>query len=126
SRWVGLLGLFPLGLGLWRLIAAMGKASDQDAPATVAAGLSGVAGVAIINGADNITIYTPIFHSLKPGEALVMLAVFVAMIGVWCPPPACRAPHLPPITAIRRFSHRLVPIILIAIGAIILTRSAIG
>jgi cadmium resistance protein CadD (predicted permease) len=126
SRWVGLLGLFPIGLGLWRLIAAMGKASEHDAPATVAAGLSGVAGVAIINGADNITIYTPIFHSLKPGEVLVTLAVFMAMIGVWCAAAAWLGSHLAAITAIQRFSHRLVPIVLITIGAIILTRSAIG
>jgi cadmium resistance protein CadD (predicted permease) len=116
TRWVGLLGLVPLGLGVWRLIGPPRKAPDHDPPASIAAGLSGVAGVAIINGADNITIYTPMFRHLEVGEILVTLTVFVAMIGS----------HLADIVAIRRISHRVVPIILIAIGAIILTQAAIG
>jgi cadmium resistance protein CadD (predicted permease) len=124
TRWIGLLGLFPLGLGLWRLIGAMRRHGPQgDPPASVAAGLSGVAGVAIINGADNITIYTPMFHHLDAGEIVVTLTVFVVMIGVWCAAAAWLGSRLGAIAAIRRLSHRLVPIILIAIGAVILAQS---
>jgi cadmium resistance protein CadD (predicted permease) len=126
ARWVGLLGLFPLAIGIWRLIGAIRKAPEANTPTSVAAGLSGIAGVAIINGADNITIYTPLFRNLEVGEILVTLAVFVGMIGVWCAAAAWLGSHLATIAAIRRFSYRLVPIALIAIGAIILTRSAIS
>jgi cadmium resistance protein CadD (predicted permease) len=124
TRWIGLLGLFPLGLGLWRLIAAIRhQPPDNDAPASVAAGLSGVAGVAIINGADNITIYTPMFRHLDAGEVVVTLVVFVAMIAIWAVAAAWLGSHLAAIAAIRRLSHQWVPIVLIAIGAIILTQS---
>jgi cadmium resistance protein CadD (predicted permease) len=126
TRWVGLLGLFPLTLGIYRLVAAIRKTPDNDTPVSAAAGLSGVAGVAVINGADNITIYTPMFRHLQTGEVVVTLAVFVVMIGIWCAAAAWLGAHLSAVAAIRRLSHRLVPIVLIAVGAAILSWSVIG
>jgi cadmium resistance protein CadD (predicted permease) len=126
DRWIGLLGLFPLGLGLWRLSHTFRKTADQDAPAPAAVGFTAVATVAIVNGADNIAVYTPLFRNLTAGEIAVTLAVFVVMIGVWCAAAAWLGSHLAAIAAIQRYSHRLVPIVLIAIGAVILARFAIG
>ena len=38
TRWIGLLGLFPLGLGLWRLIGAIRhNVPDNGPPASLAA-----------------------------------------------------------------------------------------
>jgi cadmium resistance protein CadD (predicted permease) len=125
TRWVGLLGLVPLAVGLWRLMGAMRKAPDSDTPPPVAAGLAGVFGLAVINGADNVALYAPLFRSLEMGEVLVMLAVFAGMIGVWCAAAAWLGFHLGAIATIRRFGHRLVPFVFIAIGAVILARSAI-
>lgn len=51
ARWVGLLGLLPLAFGLWKLVGGMRKAPDADMPSSVAAGLTGVGSVAILNGA---------------------------------------------------------------------------
>lgn len=126
TRWVGLLGLVPLGFGLWRLAGAMRRAPAGDAPSSVAAGLTGVAGVAIINGADNVAIYTPMFRTLETGDVLVTLAVFAGMVGVWCAAAAWLGSHLGAIAAVRRFGRWLVPVVFIAIGAIILARSAIA
>ena len=126
GRWIGLLGVFPLAIGLWKLAGAIRRAPGQDTAASVVTGLSGVAAVAVVNGADNITIYTPLLRSLAASQVLITLAVFAAMIGLWCAVAAWLASRLAAIAAIRRLSHLLVPVVLIAIGAIILTRSAIG
>lgn len=125
ARWAGLLGLVPLAIGLWRLIGAMRAAPHSDTPSSVAAGLTGVAGVAIINGADNVSIYTPMFRGLQLGEVLVTLAVFAGMIGVWCAAAAWLGSHLGAVAGIRRLGYRLVPVVFMAIGAIVLARSAI-
>jgi cadmium resistance protein CadD (predicted permease) len=125
TRWVGLLGLIPLALGLWKLIGAMRRAPDSSTPSSVAAGLTGVIGVAVINGGDNIAVYAPLFRSLGPAEVLVTLAVFAGMIGIWCAAAAWLGYHLAAVAAIRRLSYRLTPVVFISIGAIILVRSAI-
>lgn len=126
ARWVGLLGLVPLALGLWKLVGAIREAPDSDTPSSLAAGLTGVAGVAVINGADNVSIYTPLFRSLELSEVLVTLAVFAGMIGVWCAVAAWLGSHLGAIAGIRRYSHRLVPVVFIAIGAIVLAQAAVA
>lgn len=125
ARWVGLLGVFPLTLGLWRLIGTFREAPDTDTPASVTASLGSVAGVAILNGADNIAVYTPMLHNLQAGQVLITLAVFAAMIGIWCAVAYWLGSHLAAIAAVRRFSHRLVPIALITIGVILLTQPII-
>jgi cadmium resistance protein CadD (predicted permease) len=125
TRWVGLLGLVPLALGLWKLIGVMRRAPDGSTPSSVAAGLTGVIGVAVANGGDNIAVYAPLFRSLETAEVLVTLAVFAGMIGVWCAVAAWLGYHLSAVAAVRRFSTRLTPVVFITIGAIILIRSAI-
>jgi cadmium resistance protein CadD (predicted permease) len=123
TRWVGLLGLVPLAIGLWKLIGAMRRAPDRGT--SVAAGLTGVISVAIVNGGDNVAVYAPLFRGLQTGEVLVTMAVFAGMIGVWLAAAAWLGYHLGAIAAIRRFSHWLTPVVFIAIGAIILVRSVI-
>jgi len=56
GRWVGLLGLVPLALGVRGLVGAVRSrgATGDDGPAEIAAGTLPVAGVTIANGADNI------------------------------------------------------------------------
>src|ERR1043165_3359703 len=80
---VGLLGLVPLALGVRGLVTAIrGKESD-DTP-VAAAGLLTVAGITIANGADNISVYTPVFRTIGTGATLLTLAVFAVGVAVWC------------------------------------------
>jgi cadmium resistance protein CadD (predicted permease) len=124
ARWTGLLGVLPLTLGLWKLTAAIRHPPSQDTPASMVTSLGGVAAVAVINGADNIAIYTPLLRTLTAAQILITLATFAAMIAIWCAAAAWLASRLAAITAIQRLSHRLVPIILITIGTIILITAA--
>jgi cadmium resistance protein CadD (predicted permease) len=79
-----------------------------------------VAAVTFANGGDNIRIYTPLFASLTAWTLLLMIAVFLILIAVWC----CagyalsRQPHV--AAALARYGDGLVPIVLIAIGVFVL------
>jgi len=123
DRWVGLLGLIPLVLGvrgLWRA-----RTHDGDNAAPLASGLLGVASVTIANGADNISIYTPLFRTLGVGATLLTTAVFVALLALWCAAGAWLGSHKRVIDTLRKVGHLLVPIVFIAIGAWILIDSRV-
>jgi cadmium resistance protein CadD (predicted permease) len=115
----------PDGSACWKLAQA-GRHATETTATSVGAGLTSVAGITVVNGADNITIYTPFFRAMEAGEVLVTIAVFVLMIGVWCALAAWLATHLSTLATIKRYSHHLVPVVLIVIGAIIITRSVLG
>src|SRR5215470_10926801 len=69
QRWIGLLGLAPIALGIRGLVAA---ATNRDSDTTVAAaGVLSVAAVTIANGADNLSVYIPLFRTIGPGDSLL-------------------------------------------------------
>ncbi|MDI5937224.1 MULTISPECIES: cadmium resistance transporter [Micromonospora] len=119
--WTGLLGLLPIALGVRALLAR----SDDDGPPAVVGGLLGVAGVTIANGADNIAVYVPVFRSLAPADALVWLVVFAALVGLWCAVAAGLGGHPAVVRWVGRVGHWLVPVVFVAIGALILVTSGV-
>jgi cadmium resistance protein CadD (predicted permease) len=123
DQWVGLLGLFPIALGvrgLWRAHSHNG----EDAPA-VAVSLLAVAGVTIANGADNVSVYTPMFRTLRPGAGLITVAVFAAGVALWCVTGAWLGSHKKVIATVERVGHWLVPVVFITIGTVILIQSGV-
>ncbi|SCE85405.1 Cadmium resistance protein CadD, predicted permease [Micromonospora haikouensis] len=119
--WTGLLGLLPIALGVRALLAR----SDDDGPPAVVGGLLGVAGVTVANGADNIAVYVPVFRSLAPADALVWLVVFAALVGLWCAVAAGLGGHPAVVRWVGRVGHWLVPVVFVAIGALILVTSGV-
>ncbi|MFI7437756.1 cadmium resistance transporter [Micromonospora haikouensis] len=119
--WTGLLGLLPIALGVRALLAR----PDDDGPPAVVRGLLGVAGVTIANGADNIAVYVPVFRSLAPADALVWLAVFAALVGLWCAVAAGLGGHPAVVRWVGQVGHWLVPVVFVAIGALILVTSGV-
>ena len=77
DEWVGFLGLIPLGIGIWTLVRGLRRNGDDDDDdeKITAVGLWGVAGITIANGADNISLYTPIFRTSSPGDVVVMIGL---------------------------------------------------
>jgi cadmium resistance protein CadD (predicted permease) len=140
ARWVHLAGLIPLGLGFYGLIKTIRQRSHARGAAAQAAGGSpevrarrggrastaapagmlGVALVTIANGADNISVYTPAFHTVGLRDSLVMVAVFGVLTGVWCAAGSWLGSHRRVIAIVERFGHWLVPAVFIAIGTLIL------
>src|SRR5260370_37174085 len=79
ARWLWLLGLVPLGLGLHKLAATIrARRSGQSVPPAVVSGLTGVMGLTIVNGGDNISVYTPVFPTSSVAGTILIIAVFMA------------------------------------------------
>ncbi|MER7211951.1 cadmium resistance transporter [Streptosporangium sp. NPDC000239] len=114
DRWVGLLGLVPFGLGVRGLLA---KADDER---PVASGVVSIAGVTIANGADNISVYTPLFRTAGTVASLVTVAVFAVLVALWCVTASWLGSHGRVIDLVDRWGRWLVPVIFMVIGVTIL------
>ncbi|BCB88284.1 cadmium resistance transporter [Phytohabitans suffuscus] len=124
DRWVGLLGLVPIALGVRGLVKARSGGGDREPP-VVASGWWSVAAVTVANGADNISVYTPLFRTIGPAASLVTVAVFAALVAVWCVAGAWLGSHKRVVALVRRYGHWLVPVVFILIGTLIVLESGI-
>ena len=120
--WVRFLGLVPIAIGLWRLVAIVRRwpGTNDEKKSTPASGVFAVASLTVSNGADNLGVYTPVFATGSPSELAAIVAVFAVMTGLWCLGAYTLVNH-PQIGApFRRYGHLLVPFVLIGIGISIL------
>jgi cadmium resistance protein CadD (predicted permease) len=124
DRWVGLAGLVPLGLGVVGLVRAI-RAGGDDEPRSVAGSLIGVIGVTIANGADNVSIYTPLFRTIGVANSFITVAVFAIGIAVWCLAGSWLGSHRTVIAVGERWGHWIAPIVFIGIGAAIVLESGV-
>ncbi|MEU4407829.1 cadmium resistance transporter [Streptosporangium sp. NPDC023963] len=130
DRWVGLLGLVPFGMGLWGLVKAWrawsagkdGDDGDGGAP-RIASGVLSIAGVTIANGADNISVYTPMFRTIGLASSAVTVAVFAVLVAVWCAAASWLGSHRKVIALVERAGAWLVPVVFMVIGAVIVAES---
>ncbi|MDI1445198.1 cadmium resistance transporter [Polyangium sp. 6x1] len=128
--WIGLLGIFPLVLGLRGLVAL--RRENEDAAASDAAprpGMLGskvlaVAGVTVANGGDNLGVYIPLFSS-APKLVPLYAAVFAAMTAVWCAVGYHLVHNALWGRRIQRWGRRALPFILVALGLTILSRALV-
>lgn len=119
DRWVGLLGLIPLGLGLRALVAAVRARDGEGGPPPVATGVLPVAGVTVANGADNVSVYTPVFRTIGPAATALTVAVFAVGVALWCLAASWLGSHRSVVAAVGRYGHWVVPVVFVAIGALI-------
>ena len=124
GEWVGFLGLIPLGIGIWTLVRGLRRNGDDDDKVT-AVGLWGVAGITIANGADNISLYTPIFRTSTPGDVVIMIVVFLILVAVWCAAGRLIGTHKAVTETLERVEHWLVPVVFIGLGLFILIESGV-
>lgn len=127
ERYVGLVGLIPIALGVLGLRRAWrGSASDEEAvPAIPVRGVLGVAGITLANGADNVSVYTPLFRETGFGALAVFALVSLVLVGVWCAAGSLLAGRRPVITVVDSVGHWLVPLVFILIGAVIVLSSGL-
>lgn len=120
--WVGLLGLAPLGIGLYALLRP--KHAPGGNPSPFGGTIASVAVMTVANGADNVTAYVPLFRAMVPAETVGTAFVFSVMTALWCLAArwVSRRPTAERLT--RRTAPRVVPFLYIAVGLVILARSA--
>lgn len=140
--WIGLLGLIPLGQGIFRLIKLVRKQpqekqhqqEEEASPDQVSAmprflrsvltpRIYSIATITISNGSDNISIYPPIFAHGGTGQLVVVLIVFFLMVALWCLV-GYGLTRLPGIAQIlERYGQYLLPLCLMGLGIYILIES---
>ncbi|MCT1606953.1 cadmium resistance transporter [Nesterenkonia massiliensis] len=126
DEWVGFLGLIPLGIGIWTLVRGLRRNGDDDDDDKITAvGLWGVAGITIANGADNISLYTPIFRTSTPADVAIMIVVFLVLVAVWCVAGRLIGTHKVVTETLERVEHWLVPVVFIGLGLFILIESGV-
>jgi cadmium resistance protein CadD (predicted permease) len=131
------LGLLPLFLGLraaWRVwqerrqTAAGAEAGSQSHDAEAQGtthpgrepGVLTVAAVTLANGGDNIGVYVPVFAATGVGALLSYVIVFLLLVAVWCVAGWWFASRPVVAQVLTRWGHLILPVVLIAIGLIIL------
>jgi cadmium resistance transport/sequestration family protein len=133
QTWIGLLGLIPLGIGLIKLVNLF-RGNDKETepvaaqPESAFSSILGaqtysVAAVTFANGADNISIYVPLFASAGVRNKAIIIVVFLVMVGVWCYA-GFRMVHYPAVAQfLKRYGHIVTPFVFIGLGIYILLES---
>ena len=125
--YIGLLGLVPIAVGIrkaWEL--RKGNDANDEELADHANELAGhgnivaVATVTLANGADNISVYTPLFATRSAYDIALIGVVFAIITLLWLGIAHWLTHHRTIGAPIRRYGHRVVPFLLIALGALIL------
>ena len=136
TRWLWLLALIPLTVGVVTLAAAVRaarRASNQRPRRPVAPGperracsnvrwlswMAGVAGVGtltVVDGADNLAAYTPVFATANDGRIAVTLAVFAVGVAVWCAAGALLTHHRRITDTLARYGRWILPAAFILIA----------
>ncbi|MEV5125128.1 cadmium resistance transporter [Streptomyces decoyicus] len=119
------LGLLPLALGVkaawqaWK--GPRGGTDEEEAQAKEGGpGPLEVAVVTFANGGDNIGVYVPVFATAGVGGISVYAVVFLVLVAVWCFAGRYFATRPVIAKALARWGHILLPLVLIAIGLLIL------
>jgi cadmium resistance protein CadD (predicted permease) len=116
ASYVAVLGLLPLAIGLKQLFA---RGNGEEATPS-GHGLLEVAAINVAAGADNVGVYTPLFATASAQSIVVYAAVFAALTGALCWAAHRLVTHPALGAPVRRWGPRLVPWVLIALGAWIL------
>ncbi|KMT23310.1 cadmium resistance transporter [Clostridium cylindrosporum] len=135
SKYIGLLGIVPIYLGIKEYLEYKKGNEDDDEVEEINEKINqentskrlisiiSVAGVTIANGGDNIGIYIPLFARLSTFEILATSIIFIILTGVWCYIgfKLLKYPFVEGI--IERYKHIFVPIVFIALGIYIFIES---
>jgi cadmium resistance transport/sequestration family protein len=117
------LGLLPLALGIKAAVQAWKHRHDTDEERSAENGgpaLLAVAAVTFANGGDNIGVYVPVFATAGLGGMAVHVVVFLVLVAVWVAAGKYFATRPAIAKALSRWGHVLLPVVLIAIGLLIL------
>ena len=125
--YLGLLGIAPIFIGAKKLLDLYHQRDKKEETlerhSSGARAYGRVATVALVttaNGGDNIGIYAPSFAIRSRDEIAVIALVFVVMTALWCFAAHSMVNHPKLGAPIRRYGHRVAPIVLIGLGILIL------
>lgn len=132
-KYVGLLGLIPIYIGIKSMLSLFNRNSREDGEREpmLRADQSGnqmqqilsVAAITIANGGDNISIYVPLYATLTSSGKTVMTIVFLLLTAVWCLFGMYLSNHPVIKKSVEKYGHIFTPFIFILLGIYILFES---
>lgn len=125
NKYVGLLGLFPIYLGLRQLLSLVNgenedKELEEEKKKNLKTGILNVATVTFANGGDNIGTYVPLFATLTTSDKKLMISIFLTMVFIWLTTARYLTTHPMLIKVISKYGHIITPIVLCLLGLFIL------
>lgn len=131
TYFMALMGLFPIAIGILRLIEYGEKnhiPSEIKSASEFKRGriipYFAVSGITISNGGDDLGVFTPLFGKYHTvGDVVVLISIFMGMTLIWCIVTLYLTNH--PLIAgrIKHYGYILTPFVLIGIGVYILADS---
>ncbi len=122
QAWIGALGIFPLVIGLSKLIDLMRGEKEETAVRSSGVQMLSIAAVTFSNGGDNLGVYIPLFANSSAAHIALLAATFLLMTGLWCAL-GYYLVNNPFIGAqIKRYGRILLPFVLILLGISILAQ----
>jgi cadmium resistance protein CadD (predicted permease) len=119
-KWVRLLGLLPLAIGIKQLLQA--RRTEPEQPRDSDYGVAAVALVTLSNGADNIGVYVP-FFVIDRGYLWLILIVYAVLVVLWCFVARWLGNHSLILRSADRWGHWAVPMVFIALGICVVLSS---
>lgn len=119
-KYVGILGLVPIGLG----IKAWLDRNDEEVEAK-AVGLLSMAMITLGNGADNIGVYIPLFTGFSRTERIGAVIVFVCLTALWVFLANTLAEFPKVKSVIEKYKAIAIPVVFIALGVFIILDSGL-
>lgn len=124
EKWVGILGLIPIYLGVKLFI----KGEDEDEGSIISSLNSGrfnkiflsVAFITFANGGDNIGIYVPYFSTLNTSELISTVIVFLVMVAIWCFIGYRLAAFKYVSETLEKYGRWIIPLVFIGLGIYIM------
>jgi cadmium resistance protein CadD (predicted permease) len=123
-RYVGYLGVIPIGLGLKGLYELLRKGADRDATSngtTMPATPLAIAATQVANGLDTVLVFGPLLGDSSSGVDLMLVGGFAVMTLVWFRLARFLEYHASRLVVLERYGHWISPIVLILVGLYILT-----
>ncbi len=134
DRWIGLLGLAPIAIGLNQWLNKQNNDSEEEnnnseesqssfLSSILSPQVYSVAAITVANGSDNISIYVPLFANSELNALPVILAVFFALVGVWCYASYIMTKQAFIGNILTNYGSHLVPFVLVGLGVYIILES---
>lgn len=127
--WTAILGLVPLGLGIWKLRALRRVDVEEGgeslhikvltAKRRIHSQVLAVATVTIANGGDNLGVYIPLFAK-TPAAIPAYAILFLVMTALWCFLGYALVNNRVVGSHVRRYGRVSLPFVLIVLGLYIL------
>jgi cadmium resistance protein CadD (predicted permease) len=124
--YLGLLGIFPILVGIRKLMELRHDRAEAAPAKTLGAttgsygNIASVALVTVANGGDNIGVYMPSFAVHSASQIAIIALVFIVMTALLCMLAHWMVSHPRFGAPLRRYGHIFAPLVLIGLGILII------